>query len=107
MYHTQIAQQENGKMCIVEGCKNKVMAKGFCSKHYSQMRKYNKIFKYSYMDRTNHIELYDDHAEIYLINRDNEICAKALIDLEDVDKVKKYKMAQNRASKKHILLYIK
>lgn len=55
------------------------------------MRRYGKIFKYSYKDKTNHIELLDDHAEIYLINKNNEVCGKTLIDLEDVEKVKHIK----------------
>lgn len=77
--------------CSVEGCNNKVVAKGLCSKHYTQMRRFGKILKYSYRDKQNYIEILDDHAEIYLINKDNEIAAKALIDLDDVDKIKEYK----------------
>ncbi len=77
--------------CSVENCHNKVMAKGLCSKHYSQLRRYGKIFKYSSRDKTNHIEILEDHAEIFLIDKNNEICAKALIDLDGVDKVKNIK----------------
>ena len=77
--------------CSVENCHNKVMAKGLCSKHYSQLRRYGKIFKYFSRDKTNHIEILEDHAEIFLIDKNNEICAKALIDLDDVDKVKNIK----------------
>lgn len=77
--------------CSVENCHNKVMAKGLCSKHYSQLRRYGKIFKYSSRDKTNHIEILENHAEIFLIDKNNEICAKALIDLDDVDKVKNIK----------------
>lgn len=62
-------------MCIVEGCNNKAIAKGYCSKHYTQLRRYGKIFQYSYRDKTNHIE----------------ICGKCLIDLEDVELVKNIK----------------
>lgn len=78
-------------MCTVKGCNNKVLANGLCSKHYSQMRRYGKIFLYSYRDKYNHIEILDDHAEIYLINKDNEICGKCLIDLEDINLVKNIK----------------
>ena len=77
--------------CSVENCHNKIMAKGLCSKHYSQLRRYGKIFKYSSRDKTNHIEILEDYAEIFLIDKNNEICAKALIDLDDVDKVKNIK----------------
>lgn len=78
-------------MCKVEGCNNKAIAKGLCSKHYSQLKRYGKIFPYTYRDKINHIELHDNYAEIYLINKNNDICAKALIDLEDVEKVKNIK----------------
>ena len=78
-------------MCIVEGCNNKVVAKGLCSKHYTQIRRYGKIFKYSYRDKTNPINILDNYAEILLIDRNNEICGKCLIDVEDVDLVKDIK----------------
>ena len=78
-------------ICKVEGCTNKVVAKGLCSKHYTQLKRYGKIFKYSYKDKTNHIKILEDHAEIYLIDRNNEVCGKELIDLDDVDKVKNIK----------------
>ena len=78
--------------CKVEECYNKILAKGYCSKHYTQLRKYGKIFKYSYRDRSNHIEIIsNNYAEIYLIDKNNEVCGKALIDLEDIDKVKDIK----------------
>lgn len=77
--------------CSVEDCHNKVMARGLCSKHYSQLRRHGKILKYSIGDKTNHIEILEDHAEIFLIDKNNEVCAKALIDLDDVDKVKNIK----------------
>ena len=34
-------------ICKVEGCPNKVVAKGLCSKHYTQLRRYGKIFKWT------------------------------------------------------------
>lgn len=77
--------------CIVENCEKEAIAKGYCSKHYTQLKRHGKIFKYSYRDKTNHIKIVDDHAEIFLIGKDNEICAKALIDIEDIDKVKNIK----------------
>ena len=55
--------------CSVENYHNKVMAKGLCSKHYSQLRRHGKIFKYSSKDKTNHIEILEDHAEIFLIDK--------------------------------------
>lgn len=31
------------KKCLVEGCNNKSCSKGYCSKHYAQIRKYGRI----------------------------------------------------------------
>ena len=87
--------------CSVKNCNNKVVAKGLCSKHYSQLRRYGKIFEYSYRDKFNHIEKHDDFAEIYLINKNNEVEAKAIIDLDDVDKVKEYKWHVNKSRGKY------
>ena len=78
-------------LCKIEECTNKAVAKGLCSKHYNQLRRYGKIFKYTCRDKINHIEILKDHAEIYLIDINNEVCGKTLIDLEDVDKVKNIK----------------
>lgn len=86
-------------MCIIDGCNNKSIAKGLCSKHYSQMRRYGKVFKYSYKDKYNHIEIKEDYAEIYLINRDNEVCEKCLIDLEDIELIKNIKWHKSELQK--------
>lgn len=88
-------------MCCVEGCNDeKIFAKGMCAKHYKQMRKYGRILEYCWSDKTNPIEYYKDHAEILLINKQNEIVAKAMIDLDDVEKVKNIKWhASNNRNK--------
>ena len=78
------------KTCKVEGCNNKHKAKGYCAKHYWQIREYGEI-----LDRTkynsNEIVKYDEYAEIILYNKDCEEIARTMIDLDDVEKVKKYK----------------
>lgn len=86
------------KICNVNECENKVFAKGLCRKHYDQMRKYGKTFRYCWADKTNPIEYFEDHAEILLINKNNEIAARTIIDLDDVDKVKniKWHVSNNR-----------
>lgn len=91
--------------CCVEGCENTAYVKNLCSKHYHQMRKYGKILKYSAYDKYNYIELLEDHAEIYLIDKSNEICGKAIIDLEDVEKIKSYKWCAYKNRDKN--LYVK
>lgn len=85
------------KTCSVEGCSNKYLAKGYCSKHYTQLRRYGKI-----LDRTrndlNEIIEYDDYAEIILYNKQHDEIARAIIDLEYVDSVKKHKWCLNSDS---------
>lgn len=73
--------------CKVEGCNNKVHGKGYCSKHYQQFKRHGKILDRSHKE-PNKIVLYEDYAEIILCNKQYEEVARALIDLDDVDKVK-------------------
>lgn len=75
------------KTCKVEGCNGKHKAKGYCDKHYQQYKKYGYILDRSRKD-PNEIVEYDDHAEIVLYNKQHEEVGRALIDLEDIDKVK-------------------
>ena len=82
------------KICKVKGCNCKVKTKGYCSKHYMQYRTYGKILERTRFD-PNEIVEYDDHAEIILYNKQCEEVARALIDLEDIDKIKNYKWRVN------------
>ena len=78
------------KKCKVENCNNKHYGHGYCEKHYKQIKRCGKI-----LDRTmrtpNEIVKYDDYAEITLYNNKNEIIATTKIDLDDIEKVDKYK----------------
>lgn len=78
------------KTCSVEGCENKYYKKGYCSKHYSQVRKHGHILERTRYDPNEIIE-YDDYAEIVLYDKQCKEIARAIIDLDDVDKVKQYK----------------
>lgn len=78
------------KLCSVEGCNNKVHAKGYCSKHYMQVRRYGYVLERTKYD-SNKIILHDKYAEIVMYNKDCEEIARATVDIEDVDKVKNYK----------------
>ena len=78
------------KICCIEGCNNKVKAKGYCNKHYIQIRKYGKIKERTIYD-PNEIIIHTDYAEIILYDKDCEEIAKAIIDLDDIEKCKKLK----------------
>jgi len=57
----------------------------YCGRHYMQLRLNGKISR-TYLDK-NDIVTYRDYAEIILRNEDCEEIARALIDIEDVEKV--------------------
>ena len=78
------------KTCSVKGCNGKHVAKGYCNKHYIQMKRYGEILDRSIKDPNDIIE-YNDHAEIVMYNKQHEETGRAIIDLDDVDKVRGYK----------------
>ena len=78
------------KTCSVKGCNGKHVAKGYCNKHYIQMKRRGKILDRSIKDPNEIIE-YEDHAEIVMHNKQHEETGRAIIDLNDVDKVRGYK----------------
>lgn len=61
-----------------------------CKKHRSQILRNGKILKRTRFD-PNEIVVCEDYAEIILYDQKNNEKARALIDLEDVDKIKRYK----------------
>ena len=78
------------RTCKVEGCNNKHHAKGYCKKHYLQMKRHGQILDRTIYDPNEIIE-HEDYAEIILYDKQGKETARALIDLDDVDKVKDYK----------------
>lgn len=64
-----------------------------CSKHYQQFKLYGEIKQRTRRDLNEIIE-YDTYAEIILYDKNNNEKSRALIDIEDVDKVKKYKWSE-------------
>ncbi len=64
-----------------------------CSKHYQQLKLYGEIKQRTRKD-LNEIVLYDTYAEIILYDRNNKEKSRAIIDIEDVERVKKYKWSE-------------
>ncbi len=85
------------KICKLEGCDKKHYGKGYCAKHYMQLRTHGKIFR-TFKDPNEIIE-HSDYAEIVIYNQfksgkeQTEKC-RALIDLEDINKIKDYKWSK-------------
>jgi hypothetical protein len=82
------------KICKVDGCDCKHLAKGYCQKHYAQIRRYGHVLERTRFD-ANEIVGYEDFAEIVLYNKQDKEIARAIIDLEDIEKCKDYKWRIN------------
>jgi len=82
------------KTCKVESCNNKYYSKGYCGKHYTQLRNHGKILKRTMHDPNEIIDC-GEYCEICLYNRQNQEVARTKIDKEDLQKIKNYKLHFN------------
>jgi hypothetical protein len=85
------------KSCVICGSAKHVKTrngKPYCSRHYQQIRRHGKV-----LDRTiydpNEIIIHNDHAELICYCKDGKEKARALISLDDVAKIKRYKWSYN------------
>lgn len=76
-----------GSIHKVQRYKNEI---ALCNKHYMQMLRNGKIKQHSRND-PNDIIVKKDHAEIVLYNKNGDESARALIDIEDIEKVRQFK----------------
>lgn len=83
--------------CICEWC-NHVQdrsGRGYCRRHYDQMRKYGKILDIRTRRDNNRIITHDDYAEVVITDgKDNELC-RALISNEDINKISRHRWTLN------------
>jgi hypothetical protein len=68
--------------------------KTFCNRHFSQISKLGKIFEKTIKDK-NDYEIKDDHVEIILRNQKLEEINRTEIDIDDLEKIIKYKWGLN------------
>lgn len=78
------------KNCKVKDCKKKFLAKGYCSKHYNQIRRNGCIFDGS-RNKENPIKIKKDFALVGLFDKKHNIQSWVKIDLDFVEVIKKYK----------------
>lgn len=78
--------------CSVYGCSGKHNARGFCMKHYCQMKRFGKILPRSLKDK-NEMVIDGDICRIKLYALSGEVKAETIIDAEDHAKVKNHKWA--------------
>ena len=77
--------------CNVENCDKEFYAKGYCRRHYNQM-KYSKRIKENFRnDKNKYIEIGDKTAILELYDREGKIKGKTMVDTDDLEKVKQFK----------------
>jgi hypothetical protein len=78
------------KICQVDDCGKQIHAKGFCIKHYTQIRKHDKILNRTKYD-PNEFRFDGDDCYISLYDKDGNFVVETIIDRGDYEKVKNYK----------------
>lgn len=86
--------------CKVCGCLSTKTSRFYkkhmlCNKHYQKLLKYGETTNIRTIYTPNEIIKYDNHAEIILYDKYGKEINRALIDLEDIDKVKNFKWCIN------------
>jgi hypothetical protein len=86
---------KNSTQCIVDGCNKSVVAKGYCKHHYQEIRRHGHILTQTkYMP--NQIIIKDNFAEIVINDKYSKEKARALIDIEDIEKIKVHKLCLDK-----------
>ena len=78
------------RICKVKNCGDKNWRRGYCRKHYRQILKYGKILNRNKFDKNKIIDCCGWY-EICLYNIKQKEIARALIDKDDLNKIKNYK----------------
>lgn len=77
------------KICSIDNCDKKVAYKGMCSTHWKQDLDANRVGTCSRYAE-NEIKLFENYAHIYLYDSRGNILDRAVVDLEDIERVRKY-----------------
>ena len=77
-------------ICKVKGCELNYIARGYCNKHYRQIMKYGIIQKVN-KNTPNIIILKENYAEVILKDINNKEVRRAIVDLNNVNLINKYK----------------
>lgn len=75
------------RICQVEGCNKEHSAKGYCQRHYAQIKKHGKIFNRTVYD-LNEFTIKENICYIQLYDKHGKKRAVAIIDAEDYKFVK-------------------
>ena len=77
-------------ICAIKECNKFIHARGLCRKHYLQLQRHGKIFRFGKYDK-NEIIVDGDIAYIVLRNSKEQEIARTILDTEDIEKVIVYK----------------
>jgi hypothetical protein len=83
------------KTCKAPFCERGHKAKGYCNKHYIQVRHHGHLLRISYGE-SNEVVFEGDVARIFLYNRKSEKIGETVIDVEDYSKVKGFRWCNSR-----------
>jgi len=83
--------------CKCEFCYSKPnrSGKGYCRRHYDQMRKYGHLLDDRNSSNDNRIEIKDGYAEMTVTDRNDNVQGITKISIEDIEKVKGYHWSDN------------
>lgn len=78
------------KICKVEECDGKIYVRGYCKRHYSQIRKHGKISRRTKYDKN---EIYEENGIYFmrLYNNKNNIIAETVFDGSYINEIKQHK----------------
>ena len=78
------------RTCSVDGCNNKHVARGYCDKHYCQIKRCGHLLGKTRFS-TNEVVTVGDHAEVIMTDMKGNEKARAIIDNADVEAIKQHK----------------
>jgi len=78
------------KLCKIKSCNKRKYVRGYCIKHYTQILRHGKILERTMRD-PNEIIIKEKIAEVVLYDRNCQEVARAIIDVDDIEKIKDYK----------------
>jgi hypothetical protein len=81
------------EICKTDNCNKPSYCRGYCKNHYYHIWKYGELRKHKKLP--NDIIINEDYAEIILRNNKGDETQRAMIDIEDVEMVKKKKWYYN------------
>lgn len=86
------------KLCSVDGCNQKHECKGYCNRHYIQMRLHGTITGNPSRTRfdKNDIQVTDSCAEIILRDTYGHEVDRAMVDIDDLELVSQYKWCRSK-----------